>query len=358
MGDPQKTPYKYTVMLHDGNILGRYRLKVGDDAIIPHETQIVFQGEVLACTSDVNGCLYKTAFLVLWSIFGYRWTFSKSGDFIRRKLAGFYNDQTGDAKKQFRGLQRSVRLIGMNGMGDCPNTLEHNFLVLHSVDGKAFAMSVLCQIVHKLYTITFPIDGDLLPHFAGDGAWSIDLWERCCVKGEELPFISHGVILSEWVLEGARVLDAELNAVPGLARAYCRTSKGLVEHGPGTPTVGDGGVCSSLHDLTRLHRSLATKNNVLSPESIHLMFSPGRLRSGAATPRGMGVYVTEFEGTLLHVSQGSDAGFRHVKVTLPQYDVTVLILTNASIPEWALHAVARFLLSKMVGEQMARLLPD
>jgi len=89
---------------------------------------------------------------------------------------------------------------------------------------------------------------------------------------------------------------------------------------------GDGGVYSSLDDLTRWYRA-TDRGAVLSTESIALMLTP------ALENYGFGWWIDEYRGHRRHHHYGETSGFRNVVLRFPNDGLTVIVLTNRADPD-------------------------
>ncbi len=114
------------------------------------------------------------------------------------------------------------------------------------------------------------------------------------------------------------------------AYGYDRTESGweFADQSPTSAVLGDGGVYSSLEDLSRWMQVVERRVPLLEPTSLALAFEPTMLSTGDATEYGFGWYIDEFEGYERYRHSGSTRGFRNGVQRLPEPDLTVVFLSN------------------------------
>jgi CubicO group peptidase (beta-lactamase class C family) len=93
------------------------------------------------------------------------------------------------------------------------------------------------------------------------------------------------------------------------------------------PTLGDGGIYSSIDDLAKWEAALCD-DRLLRPASLHLAFQPATPTDDPAVQYGFGWRVTG--ETLWH--SGETTGFRNIIVRHREHRLTVVILTNRDDP--------------------------
>jgi CubicO group peptidase (beta-lactamase class C family) len=114
------------------------------------------------------------------------------------------------------------------------------------------------------------------------------------------------------------------------AYGYDRTESGweFADQSPTSAVLGDGGVYSSLEDLSRWMQVVERRVTLLKPASLALVFEPTKLSTGDATEYGFGWYIDEFKGYDRYRHSGSTRGFRNGVQRLPKPDLTVVFLSN------------------------------
>ncbi|ALN64772.1 beta-lactamase family protein [Lysobacter antibioticus] len=114
-------------------------------------------------------------------------------------------------------------------------------------------------------------------------------------------------------------------------RAYGYSFEGRwtrTDQSPTSAVLGDGGIYSSIDDLTRWDAALYD-DRLLSDASRRLAFSPHTSTDLADVAYGYGWRITG--ETLWH--SGESIGFRNVIVRYPQRRLTVVLLSNRNDPE-------------------------
>lgn len=132
---------------------------------------------------------------------------------------------------------------------------------------------------------------------------------------------------------GTVAYRAGVNEVPH--RAHGHTVEGdtcrVTDQSITSATLGDGGVYSSIEDLTRWCAALDAKAVPHWPE-VSLAFEPLVLPSGEAVPYGMGWEVRTAFGRRIHSHSGDTMGFRNFIARFPDDGLSVICLTNRSTP--------------------------
>jgi D-alanyl-D-alanine carboxypeptidase len=90
-----------------------------------------------------------------------------------------------------------------------------------------------------------------------------------------------------------------------------------------------GAICSTAYDLTRWSRDLEM-GLVVSPQSYAAMTTPVRLTSGATVPYGFGLALTPTAGHRSVWHDGSILGYTSDLARLPDDDLTIAVLLNAT----------------------------
>jgi CubicO group peptidase (beta-lactamase class C family) len=156
---------------------------------------------------------------------------------------------------------------------------------------------------------------------------------------------------------------APLPAAPHHARGYGRAAAGVAPVPPENMNWarGDGGLCSTVEDLARWARALAT-GRAVSQRSYRLMTSRERLPDGTSPDYGYGLSLVSLDGRARKVAHnGAIGGFTSTLAHYPDHDLTIAVLTNLADArsESIEKAIARELLGSPVpGRPVAALLPD
>src|SRR6266849_3236076 len=90
-----------------------------------------------------------------------------------------------------------------------------------------------------------------------------------------------------------------------------------------------GAICSSAFDLTRWSRDLEM-GLVVSPESYAAMTTAVRLTGGATVPYGFGLVLTPIAGHKAVSHDGAILGYTSDLARLPDDDLTIAVLLNAT----------------------------
>lgn len=93
---------------------------------------------------------------------------------------------------------------------------------------------------------------------------------------------------------------------------------------------GDGNVYSSVEDLFKWDRALYS-DRPLKPETIRMMFTPGRLNNGTLTSYGFGFGISDQGRVVSH--SGSWVGFRSLMVRYLDREDTMIMLNNVPSPK-------------------------
>ena len=150
---------------------------------------------------------------------------------------------------------------------------------------------------------------------------------------EKLSGLSFAEFLSERIFEPAGMSSTVayregLSTVPNRAYGYRVTNGDITfsDQSRWSAVWGDGGVYSSLDDLTRWYRA-TDRGAVLSTDSIALMLTP------ALENYGFGWWIDEYRGHRRHHHYGETSGFRNVVLRFPDQRLTIIVLTNRADPD-------------------------
>jgi len=119
-----------------------------------------------------------------------------------------------------------------------------------------------------------------------------------------------------------------INAVNHRALGYAIEQDEIEERdqSPYSAVLGDGGVYSSLTDLTTWHL-MGFGQHLISPALFGAMHEP------ALEDYGFGWRIDEFEGRPRYHHSGSTSGFRHFLAHFPESNLTLILLTNRAAPD-------------------------
>lgn len=108
---------------------------------------------------------------------------------------------------------------------------------------------------------------------------------------------------------------------------------------------GSGGLCSTVADLVRWQRALAT-GRVIAPDTYAMMTTPTVIATGDTVPYGFGVDLETLENHDVVGHSGALAGFNGRIGYYPDADLSVAVLVNTNTPKAAAvrDAVARAVL--------------
>jgi CubicO group peptidase (beta-lactamase class C family) len=106
------------------------------------------------------------------------------------------------------------------------------------------------------------------------------------------------------------------------------------DQSPTSAVLGDGGIYSNVEDLYKWDQSLYT-TNLLSRESLDLLFAYGKLNNGEEFDYGFGWHLKKTaDGEQVVYHTGSTTSFRNSFYRIPSKNISVIILTNRNqVPE-------------------------
>ena len=120
------------------------------------------------------------------------------------------------------------------------------------------------------------------------------------------------------------------NEVSNRAFGYSPVGGGFkrTDQSPTSAVLGDGGVYSSVQDLSIWYQMWNGGTGVLSAASIQQMLTPGRLNDNRPISYGFGWFIDKFDGRNRISHTGSTIGQKHAIAFFPEEQFGVLILTN------------------------------
>jgi CubicO group peptidase (beta-lactamase class C family) len=122
-----------------------------------------------------------------------------------------------------------------------------------------------------------------------------------------------------------------VDTVAHRAYGYSRQADGSwarTDQSPTSAVLGDGGIYSSLRDLSRWLAVVEGRRRLLDPAIAARAFEEARLTSGAGAGYGYGWFIDDYRGHPRFRHEGSTIGFRNAVQRFPQEDLTVLFLSN------------------------------
>ena len=136
---------------------------------------------------------------------------------------------------------------------------------------------------------------------------------------------------------GATIAHMEgSDAIPRRAYGYSPRGGAFVQTDQSvtSATLGDGGIYSSVDDLTRWDQALSGGSTALvNASTLELATTPPQLPGGAATEYGFGWFVDSYRGEKRWRHTGETSGFRNAIQRFPGRRLTVIVLTNRSSGE-------------------------
>jgi len=120
-----------------------------------------------------------------------------------------------------------------------------------------------------------------------------------------------------------------VSTVESRAYGHSRTETGFIrtDQSVTSAVLGDGGIYSSVEDLSRWDRELYS-NRLLSPGLRKQSFTPATLNDGSKTKYGFGWDIASYRDEFSVSHTGSTRGFRNAILRFPDRQLTIIILTN------------------------------
>lgn len=148
-------------------------------------------------------------------------------------------------------------------------------------------------------------------------------------SGKKFPAFLHDRIFAPLGMNNTVAYEEGISTVSNRAFGYTRKDSAWVRRDQSltSAVLGDGGIYSSIDDLTRWDAALYD-SRLLSDESRRLAFSPHTDTDKPDIKYGFGWRITG--ETLWH--SGETSGFRNVIVRNPARHLTVVVLTNRDNP--------------------------
>jgi CubicO group peptidase (beta-lactamase class C family) len=123
--------------------------------------------------------------------------------------------------------------------------------------------------------------------------------------------------------------EAGISTVPHRAYGYSRRGDGFerTDQSLTSAVLGDGGVYSSVEDLSKWDEALGS-NKLVRASTLDQAVTPGVLADGRRTEYGFGWFLGSYRGVKSMGHGGSTIGFRTAIERFPERRLTVIILTN------------------------------
>ncbi len=125
-------------------------------------------------------------------------------------------------------------------------------------------------------------------------------------------------------------LEKGVSTVPHRAYGYSPSDPGWVQTDQSTTSavLGDGGIYTSLVDLSGWLDLLQGGRTLIPPDSLSRAFLPGLLTGGGEVPYGFGWRLDEYRGRKRIYHGGSTRGFRNNLQWFPDENLTMVFLSN------------------------------
>ena len=149
------------------------------------------------------------------------------------------------------------------------------------------------------------------------------------VDGRNLNEFSQAHLFGPLGMDDSRFQHNHRYLVPRKAHGYAPLEDGGYLLADSTlDVVGDGGMYTTVLDLTRWARNF--RNNQLEGgvDTIEAMQTVGELNSGEMTDYGLGIGVTQYRGLALRAHGGALEGYRTYLMMFPEQAFSIAILCN------------------------------
>jgi len=152
-----------------------------------------------------------------------------------------------------------------------------------------------------------------------------------CVTGERFADVLRARVFLPLGMTATFAHEEGRSVVPDRAWGY--TVRGgtvtRTDQSSTSAVLGDGGVYSSIDDLSRWHASL-TRGPLVGDALWALTRTPQRLTDGRTTEYGLGWFVDRHLGRTRLRHHGETRGFTNAVSRYPEAGVTIVVLTNRS----------------------------
>jgi len=141
----------------------------------------------------------------------------------------------------------------------------------------------------------------------------------------------HAEIFEPLAMTGTVAHVEGRTAVANRSYGYSHTDSAgwtRTDQSPTSAVLGDGGVYSSIDDLSRWAEVVERRRSLL-PDSIQdLAFREVRLTDGSGSGYGLGWFIDSLAGRPRYSHGGSTIGFRNAIQRYPEADLTLIFLSN------------------------------
>jgi CubicO group peptidase (beta-lactamase class C family) len=140
-------------------------------------------------------------------------------------------------------------------------------------------------------------------------------------------------------MTGTVAYEAGVTSVAHRAYGYSRLANGSwtrTDQSPTSAVLGDGGIYSSVRDLSRWLAVVEGRRQLLDPAIAARAFEEARLSDGTGAGYGYGWFIDLYRGHPRFRHEGSTIGFRNAVQRLPDADLSVLFLSNRNTIDSAL----------------------
>ena len=165
--------------------------------------------------------------------------------------------------------------------------------------------------------------------------------------------VPYAEFVRRMVLEPSAMLtmraDDIFAVVPNRARGYRKRADGNVENCSlmdASNKVPGGGWLATSEDLAKFGRALF-RGQLLTQNSLDLMWTPNRLKDGSSTGYGLGWGIEHHDGQMLAVHAGGQAGCSTYLLVAPGRKIVVAVLTNLEGAQ--VRELAQAIFTELVG---------
>ena len=163
----------------------------------------------------------------------------------------------------------------------------------------------------------------------GDSGYAILALVVETVSGQPFARFLHDRIFAPLGMETTLVWEPAGPAIPNRALGYAATSSGfrLADHSNTSTVLGDGGIYSSVRDLTVWDRALDA-HALVGARMQRLAWTAAELDDRTKTRYGFGWFIDQDPAGTLVFHRGDTSGFSNFIMKYPDEKLTVVVLTN------------------------------
>lgn len=154
------------------------------------------------------------------------------------------------------------------------------------------------------------------------------------VSGKSFATYLHENIFAPLKMTNSMAYEPGVSEVGKRAMGYRVEGEKIVfsDQSQTSAVLGDGGIYSSIEDLSQWEQALYT-NKLVSTATLTQAFTPGMRSDGTKLEYGFGWFLDEYRGHQRMRHSGSTCGFRNELQLYPESKSAVIILTNRAEPE-------------------------